>query len=183
MTQEVERIWQSAGVALQWGDHHSDAGWQADRVITVLVSDEVRGVRIPAGALGGVPVVDGRMRQMIYVLPSAVKALVSRAGASPGGEFAELYARMVGRVIAHELGHLLLDLFEHRSAGLMRRSFVSRDVRSADAARFSLTENDVALVHDRGAVAHGATAIVSASPAGDQPREDRLTGRRSARRR
>jgi hypothetical protein len=167
---EVQRIWQTAGLDIQWRDRATADERRADRVIAVhLTDDAVDGVRLPAGALGGVPTVNGQMRPMIFVSPSAVERLVSTGGATrDSSAFALLYSRMVGRVVAHELGHLLLHSSEHRSSGLMRAMFVGRDVVSTDARRFALAEADVALVHDRIADA-AATTTATVAAAVDPP--------------
>jgi hypothetical protein len=157
---EVQRIWQTAGLDIQWRDAATADEVRADRIIAVhLTDDAVDGVQLPAGALGGVPTVNGQMRRTIFVSPSAVERLVSAGGATrDSSAFALLYSRMVGRVVAHELGHLLLHSSEHRSSGLMRAMFVGRDVVSTDARRFALADADVALVHDRIAAALAANA-------------------------
>jgi Zn-dependent protease with chaperone function len=175
LRREIERIWQSTGVEFRWAERLREDASHADYVITVQVTDApADGVRIPAGAFGGVPIVGGRMRPMIYVSPSAVKALVTSAGVSPGsGTFTVLYSRTVARVIAHELGHVLLHSDGHRSAGLMRATFVDGDVVSGDADRFGLATMDVALVHERAAAPAVAAPEAQAPAAPDGSRRRR----------
>ena len=50
-----------------------------------------------------------------------------------------VYARALGRVLAHELGHLLLRLNGHRDRGLMRSTFSHRSLIASgrDAFRFA----------------------------------------------
>jgi hypothetical protein len=57
--------------------------------------------------------------------------------------FGYLYGRMVGRVIAHELGHLLLNSPRHARFGLMRPVFGTRDVETDDPRAFALLPHDV----------------------------------------
>ncbi len=154
-TQEIERVWRDAGMTFTWttdlqpGQLFDEP--TADRVILVIVTDTPSdGTRIPPGALGAVPIAAGRMRQLIYVSPSAVKALLDTADVSPAdSRFASLYARTVGRVVAHELGHLLLRSAGHRRDGLMRRTFAAVDVLSTDEARFAVGGTDLRLVQQR----------------------------------
>ena len=155
MRKEVERIWRSAGVQFTWTDRLPRSEPAVDRVIAIDVRDADPGRDgLPLHALGGVPKVQGRMRQIIYVSPTAVKQLLVTAGVLPlDGQFASTYARTVGRVIAHELGHLLLNASEHRNSGLMRQSFVALDVLSTDASRFALGRDEVVVIHDRVATA------------------------------
>jgi hypothetical protein len=169
MTLEIQRIWQSAGVEFQWVGRLPAGEPMYDRIIMVHVTDDpADGIRIPPGALGAVPMVAGRMRQMVYVSPTAIKRLIATADvASSDGQFANLYARTVGRVVAHELGHLLLRSSAHRTTGLMRKSFVARDVVSGDGGRFALGGDDVRLVQDRATAASGAD--LTAEPAVTAP--------------
>ena len=148
---EVGRIWRAAGVELTWLSRLPRGELSFDRVIAVVVDDAAfAGSALPVGALGGVPMVAGRMRQIVYLSPTAIKQLVAQAGVLPtGGQFGGAYARMVGRVIAHELGHLLLYSSAHRESGLMRPSFVARDVMSPNRDRFTLGGDDVQVVQQR----------------------------------
>lgn len=175
MTREVERVWHAASVELQWATKLPAGEPMVDRIITVHVTDNPPdGTPIPPGALGAVPVVAGRMRQVIYVSPSAVKRLMATAHILPSdGLFADLYARTVGRVVAHELGHLLLRSVAHRPTGLMRDSFVARDVVSGDGSRFALRIDDAGaleqlLVASRGAPAPAELTIVGRLPVARQ---------------
>jgi hypothetical protein len=106
MTQEIQRVWRGAGIEFHWAVTLPPGEPIADRVITVFVTDDhFGGPPIRSGALGAVPTVEGRMRQVVYVSPSAVKRLMATAGVSQlNGQFADLYARTVGRVIAHGNG-------------------------------------------------------------------------------
>ena len=155
MRKEVERIWRSAGIQFTWADRLPRSEPAVDRVITIDVRDAGLGRdALPPHALGGVPTVQGRMQQSVHVSPTAVKQLLITAGVLPlDGRLASTYARTVGRVIAHELGHLLLNGSEHHDVGLMRHSFVALDVLSTDASRFAPGRDEVVVIHDRVATA------------------------------
>lgn len=58
-------------------------------------------------------------------------------------------ARALGRVLAHELGHVLLAVPGHAPKGLMRRTFSPGDLAAPDRLRFSLTANDVSRLRSR----------------------------------
>lgn len=160
MRREVERIWRSTGLRITWSDRPPRLQHAFDRVIVVDVRDTApSATSLPAGALGGVPKVEGRMRQIIFVSPSAVKGLLVSAGLLPlEGRFAPAYARMVGRVVAHELGHLLLDTSAHRHAGLMRETFVALDALSSDTSRFAPAREEIARIRERAATIRGDRA-------------------------
>lgn len=151
VTDEVERIWQGSAVAFHWTREGEARGARADRVVLVDITETpAGGWRVPRTALGGVPMVAGRFRQVIYVSPSRVRQLVRSTGAHPlDGHFDAVYARMLGRVIAHELGHLLLASTTHRSTGLMRASFDKQDVFARTGPRFDLPPDDVATLQRR----------------------------------
>jgi hypothetical protein len=49
-----------------------------------------------------------------------------------------LVARFLGRILAHELGHVLLNSVQHQPKGLMRAQYRARDVLSAPLASYTL---------------------------------------------
>ncbi len=71
-----------------------------------------------------------------------------------------VYARALGRVLAHELGHLLLRLNGHRDQGLMRAAFSHRNLTARGRDAFSLAEEDLQTIRDTllNAVARNETA-------------------------
>jgi len=54
-----------------------------------------------------------------------------------------VYASAFGRVLAHELGHLLLNLGGHRENGLMRAGFSHRTLTSPRGRAFRFSQRDV----------------------------------------
>ena len=59
-----------------------------------------------------------------------------------------VYARALGRVLAHELGHLLLRLNGHRDRGLMRSVFSHRSLITRGRGAFRLAEEDLQAIRD-----------------------------------
>ncbi len=53
------------------------------------------------------------------------------------------YSRALGRVLAHELGHLFLRLNGHRDDGLMRPSFSPRTLTAKGNRAFRLSDKDL----------------------------------------
>lgn len=53
------------------------------------------------------------------------------------------YARALGRVLAHELGHLFLRLNGHRENGLMRASFSHGSLTAKRSQSFRMSEKDL----------------------------------------
>jgi hypothetical protein len=58
-------------------------------------------------------------------------------------------ARALGRVLAHEIGHVLLGARNHDQTGLMRVSFLPDELAAADRAPFRLTCLDVGRLRSR----------------------------------
>jgi hypothetical protein len=55
-----------------------------------------------------------------------------------------VYARALGRVLAHELGHLFLRMNGHRANGLMRASFSHSTLTARTNRAFRMSEHDLA---------------------------------------
>jgi hypothetical protein len=55
----------------------------------------------------------------------------------------EVFARALGRVLAHELGHLFLRLHAHRDDGLMRASFSRGSLTATTPRAFRLSAEDL----------------------------------------
>jgi hypothetical protein len=58
-------------------------------------------------------------------------------------------ARLLGRVMAHELGHLLLARTGHSEHGLMRGGWSRNDVRRSRVADWSFSEDEIAAIVTR----------------------------------
>jgi hypothetical protein len=54
-----------------------------------------------------------------------------------------MLGRALGRVLAHELGHLFMGGREHRRRGLMRASFKHRDLSARNRRGMGLSEEDI----------------------------------------
>jgi len=58
-------------------------------------------------------------------------------------------AMLLGRTIAHELGHLLLATNAHSASGLMRAQWTPGDIRRNQLADWVLTKGDAAAIRQR----------------------------------
>lgn len=146
--EEVDRIWARYDVSLQWHDRAPEIDEWQHLVVTIRVQDGAMVSRPKRGGpiLGEVPVVENKMIPRITIAPSAVEEMVA-AGISPLNSyprFAQIYPRFMGRVIAHELGHLLLQMRDHSRTGLMRAQFTFRDTVSDYRHGFHLEPRSVA---------------------------------------
>ena len=68
---------------------------------------------------------------------------------------------LLGRTMAHELGHLLMATNAHSASGLMRARWTPSDLRRNQAADWMLTREDVNSIRRR---LQGTTAAISAPP-------------------
>jgi len=159
---EAADIWMPYGVAI---DLAGPCEWTADeRTVLNLVAAEgtragVRGSSAssagqwqrPLGAITFAP--DGTPAPTITVFVSDVLELVSRAhvlGADEGRWPRKLHdvlvGRVVGRVLAHEIGHFLLRTRRHSAVGLMRSLQPAGDLIEPSRRTFTLSQDEIARV-------------------------------------
>ena len=75
------------------------------------------------------------------------------------------FGLLLGRVAAHELGHLLMHTAEHARHGLMRAHSTLDEIRRNNAAEWEFTVADIAAMRVAGTPVEGAIRF-TASPAG-----------------
>jgi hypothetical protein len=128
---EATRIWLPHGIALIW-TQPSPIGCGA--VVPVFFDDRL--VRQTVGRRNAlaVTVFSGRARIIYVSAPRAYAMLgVTRDVASAimgGGQDDFRKGILLGRVVAHELGHALLQTMSHSDSGLMRPVFGAHDALS-----------------------------------------------------
>jgi hypothetical protein len=64
------------------------------------------------------------------------------------GWLEQLTATLLGRALAHEVGHYLLGP-EHSATGLMRAKYLRRDMFAPERTAFSLTAAQIAALRER----------------------------------
>jgi hypothetical protein len=135
---ETAAIWQPYGVAISWFDANADCAADeqgapplVDRIVW-LVSDAREG---PDPALGNVRFTAGRPEDTIHLRYGRLSRMVLDATVAswpirmlPPPVRNRLIGQAMGRVVAHELGHLLLALAAHDREGLMRPTFAPDDL-------------------------------------------------------
>ena len=138
MLSELTAIWTPLGVATRWADQ-SDGG--CDRLIVVKADHEARAEDLTrTSALGWVPFVEGRARQLVFLRVERARMMVDALspGSRPAGLTDLLLARLLGRSLAHELGHVLLNSSGHSSSGLMRDHYRAGDVLGIPTSAYTL---------------------------------------------
>ena len=142
MRGEASRIWLRHGIVLRWTPPASGG---CDAVVPVAFDD----IRLRR-ALGGksskalaVTVFRGRSRLVYVSVPRAFEMLARmdelHSGIVSGGAAESRGGTLLGRVVAHELGHVLLNTRAHADTGLMRPIFEQRDALSSAAAATDLS--------------------------------------------
>jgi len=120
---ECSRIFRNAGITIDW---LADAQPHIDELTMFISSIPTRDA--PPHALGYV------MRS-----PTGDAAVVVWSRVRPLVEQGTPAFTVLGRTMAHELGHLLLPDEPHSPVGLMRARWNERDLRTQAAAAFFLT--------------------------------------------
>jgi hypothetical protein len=125
-------ILKEAGIAVTWRGEEGQEG--RDALIVRIV--DAPPTSLP-GSLG-FSLVDVRRGAgtVATIFADRVHALSSQAGADSG--------RLLGRAIAHEVGHLLLGTTHHADRGLMRGVWTTIDLRKDQPWDWSLSREDAA---------------------------------------
>jgi hypothetical protein len=163
---EATRIWARHRVTVSWS---KPVPVNCDEVVPIVFdSDRLRRIAGPKrdDALA-LTVFSGRSRIVYVSIARAFQLVGQLRESSPtiysDGERDIRGGILLGRVVAHELGHVLLTTTAHSTTGLMRAIYGTGDVLSADesttalssseqgrlALRFSLTDAPTVLAQGR----------------------------------
>jgi hypothetical protein len=149
---EAASIWKIYGVDLQYAEPSPDTALSLD-VLVERTPPSTKYTGEPA-VLGHTTIASGPAVQApLRISFDAVTALLdSQRGANPLlHDYA--IAAALGRVVAHEIGHVLLGLpAYHDTDGLMRTTFFPEDLGRPERSRFLLTHRSVARLRNRIAV-------------------------------
>ena len=137
---EATRIWLRHGVELTWA---YPAPARCDTVVPVLFDEEtVRRLAGPKRDALALTEFAGASRR-IYVSAQRAFEMVGQIRSSSPletiGERDYRQGTLIGRALAHELGHVLLSTLDHSASGLMRPVFGAKDALSVDARATELT--------------------------------------------
>ncbi len=135
---ESNAIWMPHGVGVRWAEPSTD---NCDRLISVKADQEALAEDAASeSALGWVPFVEGRARQLMFLRASRARTLIDALSPATRPEALTelLVARLLGRSLGHELGHVLLNSRRHEDSGLMRARARERDVLSVPTSAYTL---------------------------------------------
>jgi hypothetical protein len=148
---ETESIWRPYGVQVEWVDAQlgdvAAEGFSVEAVIdrrTEGPEDPDRAVLgrafVPKDAAGAGP---------IRVSFNATERMLLRRHASGPFVAERDMGRALGRVLAHEIGHVLLAVRNHDQAGLMRAIFSPAELGSPDRQSFRLSRDGLGRLRSR----------------------------------
>ena len=161
---EAERIWQREGVRLQWPDAQVRDASAPLRVLVIARREVLTGKtgRWPVGEL--VPQT-GRRALAIASIAGAERVLVEADHRTPLLDSPELadyrLGVVLGRAVAHEIGHYLLGTATHADQGLMRAAIDAREFADPDARTFALDATAGQWVRNQLLAARGDAALPS----------------------
>jgi hypothetical protein len=143
---EVTLIWAAYGVDIN-APKASDGGRDSAIRLAVKLADG-RDRQLATGALGSIRFVDDVPEPTIVMYPDAIAALVSSARFVSDDFYAQaafrdlILGRVLGRALAHEIGHFLLRSRHHSAAGLMRALQPAPDLVAPGRHGFGLTADE-----------------------------------------
>jgi hypothetical protein len=142
MTAECNRIWSREGIVLTWDGADGDAD-----IVLPLVFDhrEVRKHDRKDGDAFGVTVFAGHSQRLAVSIDRAQEVVGRRHGLADSSDGMTLDIAMgtlLGRVVAHEIGHALLLTMTHAASGLMHPHIDADDLRPSIDGQFALLQAD-----------------------------------------
>ena len=135
---ESNAIWIQHAVGIRWTEQ---SGGRCDRLIAVKGDQEaLAGESTSESVLGWVPFVEGRARHVVFLRVARARMMVNALspGSRPEGLTEFLLAKLLGRSLAHELGHVLLDSRGHEESGLMRARYRASEVLNIPTPAYTL---------------------------------------------
>ena len=146
--EQVREIWRPVGVAVSTGRFGEPMPLSATRISLRMVSVKRKIGENPVLAWTSVTQA-GRPTPALFVSVPAVTEFLSNADIKgrpftqrPQALQTQLLGQAVGRVVAHELGHYLLQRAGHVREGLMRPQYSTRDLIEPWLHAFQVAEGD-----------------------------------------
>lgn len=154
MTEEVSAVWAPYGVRFVWSaDHDGVDGAQIDGSFVVVIQRgrhrahdnfgfPVLGLtHLTSGSIDCAPIVIDRdaVEQTLDSLHSERMLTIAGHRKLESSEI----GRALGRVLAHEIGHVLLAQRTHEPRGLMRASYEADDLAALRRDSFTLSTNEI----------------------------------------
>jgi hypothetical protein len=136
---EATRIYQGLRITLVWTESDEAA---VDYQFTVkIVSEAIAGKVIDGRAMGVAVGTREKRGTLAYAFYGRIADVTRTIGADTG--------LILGHVIAHEIGHLLLPYDAHAKTGLMRGGFDQKQAQRAATGLLTFTSDEAALIRTR----------------------------------
>jgi hypothetical protein len=165
MQREVKTLMGTAGYRVEWRDSAASKGDVADASVVVLqLRGSCQAPENPANveplgksvSLASSAVVDGEVLPFSWLQCETLTRLLAPSLAKePGGKRDYLYGRAMGRLVAHELLHVLTNHRGHDEAGVGKPSFSAKDVL---AERFQFDGTSLTSFREQASLDSGRTA-------------------------
>lgn len=151
-------VFKKAGVASNWveagtvyknqsSDAADDATSLAHLRVYILSGATADSLALPDGVMGVAPG-NGPDRQFVYILYDRVKELAHKretVGALDA-RISLCTSQILGEVIAHEIGHIILNLSSHSATGIMRGPWDRRDLQDAAYGQLLFTPEQAKVI-------------------------------------
>jgi hypothetical protein len=156
--EEAAAIWSRYGVELLWADPEAEAALS----LNVFVERHNERINVGTGAVLGRTIVAAGVfaPSPIFISFDAITALfdAQRTGDPLSHDLA--VAMALGRVLAHEIGHVLLGAPGYHDAdGLMRLKFLPQQLASPERSQFRLTPRSAERLRSRIAALSEASSV------------------------
>jgi hypothetical protein len=155
---ETDSLWRPYGVHLEWVDARPGDGAAEGFFVEAVIDRRGDGQAQPDQAVLGrawVPQ-DAAGERPIHVSFDAIEQMLLRRPSSVPVVSEYDMGRALGRVLAHEIGHVLLAVRHHDHAGLMRAVFAPSELGAPDRSPFRLTCDGVGRLRSRIQVLSGS---------------------------
>jgi hypothetical protein len=148
---ETENLWRPYGVQVEWIDAQLGEVAAGGFSVEAVLDRRSDGPADPNRAVLGRASVpkDGVGAGPIRVSFDATERMLLRRPSSGPFVGDRDLGRALGRVLAHEIGHVLLAVRQHDRAGLMRAVFTPAELGSPDRESFRLTSDDLGRLRSR----------------------------------
>jgi hypothetical protein len=153
---QVRRIYAEAGVEIVWHEGSTPVPAGDLRVLVILTVTSPFRQSAADRVLGAAARGEGGLGRVVYALWNRIEALAARRPHTP--------STLLGYVIAHEVGHLVLPRAGHSSAGMMRAQWDPRDLHDAERGVLRFTRQEA--IDMRRRIADAASAETFAATRG-----------------
>ena len=143
---EAADIWAAYDVDIQMSGANDGA---PDRAVSLVVTLAPVNRRKETGTLGSIDFSGGTPTPVIKLYPEAASALIAAVASSrrentwPAAPADRVLARVLGRALAHEVGHFLLRSKSHSTARLMRADLIGSDLMAPGHRGLVLSMDEV----------------------------------------